>query len=94
MIQSIKYPKKKNQLLILPTSYSNKLAEETGIHIGDGSMNLYKGNRYGDYSYSGHAVDDKEFGKYFIELMKRLYNLWPSYERIQKKYIDDSLFQN
>ena len=75
--------KKKIQNLILPSSYSNELAEETGIHIGDGSMYLYK-EKYGVYCFSGHEHDDIQFSIYFIHLMKKLYNLWPSYEKTRK----------
>jgi intein/homing endonuclease len=64
-------------------NYSEDLAEETGIHIGDGSMNMYSHNSY-KYSYTGHAIDDLEFSIYFKKLMKKLYNLEPSLERIQK----------
>ena len=79
--------KKKNQVLKLPDSLTEALAEETGIHIGDGSMNLYKKGRYGDYNYSGNAHDDFEFSLYVKKIMKQLYNLKPSYERVQKNTI-------
>lgn len=79
--------KNKNQTLILPTKYSLSLAEETGIHIGDGSMNIYKEHNANSYTYSGHAIDDLDFSKYVKNLMKMLYNLYPSYERIQKNTI-------
>ena len=71
MIITNKYPKKKIQDLILPKSYSKELAEETGIHIGDGSMYLYK-EKYGVYCFSGHEQEDIEFSIYFIHLMKKL----------------------
>ena len=35
-----------------------ELAEEVGWHIGDGSMNFYKGK--GLYQLRGHIEDDKE----------------------------------
>lgn len=71
------------QELILPTEYSEDLAEETGIHIGDGSMNCYKskGKTYWGYVHSTHAISDKEHSDYVRKLMKRLYNLDP-YERV------------
>jgi len=78
---------KKIQRLILPLDYSEELAEETGIHIGDGSMNIYRKNNANSYTYSGHAIDDLEFSKYVKNLMKKLYNLYPSYERVQKNTI-------
>jgi len=80
-------PKKRKQELILPIEYSTDLAEETGIHIGDGSMNMYRSQQDCSYTYSGHAIDDLEFSKYVKQLMKKLYNLYPSYERIQKNTI-------
>jgi len=79
--------KKEIQELILPSNYSKELAEETGIHIGDGCMNIYRRNNANAYTYSGHAIDDLRFSEYVKSLMKRLYNLYPSYERIQKNTI-------
>lgn len=79
--------KSKNRTLNLPKRYSINLAEETGIHIGDGSMNIYKKHNVNSYTYSGHAIDDLEFSEYVKNLMKSLYNLDPSYKRIQKNTI-------
>ena len=64
--------------LIMP-QLSADLAEETGIHIGDGSMNLYRssGKNHWGYVYSAHAEDDKDYAKYVKSLMKKLYNLDP-----------------
>ena len=41
---------------------TEELAEETGLHIGDGSMNFYKnkGELKGLYQLRGHMTDDKE----------------------------------
>ena len=76
---------KNKQKLILPVEFSADLAEETGIHIGDGSMNLYKssGKNHWGYVHSTHLVDDKEHSKYVKRLMKKLYNIEP-YERVYK----------
>jgi len=63
---------KKN--IILPKESSLELAEETGWHIGDGSMNFY-GNK-GLFQLRGHILDDKDH--YFSrvkDIYKRLYNL-------------------
>ena len=79
--------KKEIQELILPSNYSVDLAEETGIHIGDGCMNIYSSNNGGVYTYSGHAIDDFDFSVYVKHLIKKLYNLYPSYERVQKNTI-------
>jgi intein/homing endonuclease len=79
--------KKVKQELILPVNFDEKLAEETGIHIGDGCMNIYQNYNHNVYVYSGHALDDLAFSNYVKNLMKDLYNLYPSYERIQKNTI-------
>ena len=57
---------------------SEELAEETGWHIGDGSMNLYlrKGKEKGIYQLRGHIEDDKEHYLVRIkQLFEGLYNL-------------------
>ena len=87
MISTKTVSRKNKQNLVLPLNYSNDLAEETGIHIGDGFMNIYKKDYASRYVYSGHATDDFEFSLYVKVLMKRLYNLNPSRENIQKNTI-------
>jgi hypothetical protein len=62
----------------LPIKITPKLAEETGWHIGDGSMNFY--NQYkkkkGFYQLRGHIKDDKEhYIKIVKPLFKSLYDL-------------------
>jgi len=54
--------------LIIP-SISEDLAEETGLHIGDGSMNFYNGN--GFYQLRGHIEDDKA---HYATRIKPLYS--------------------
>ena len=59
------------------------LAEECGIHLGDGYMRIQK-NKYGihyEYHYSGHANDDSNYILYVKQLMKRLYGLNFSHEK-------------
>jgi hypothetical protein len=57
----------------LPSAMSKELAEETGIHIGDGSMNFYKNS--GLYSLRGHKTDDEKYYRYHIKsLFKKLYD--------------------
>jgi intein/homing endonuclease len=62
----------------IPQEISPELAEETGWHIGDGSMNYYKnqGTLRGFYQLRGHIEDDK---RHYIDrikpIFKRLYNL-------------------
>ncbi len=50
-----------NDNISLPERPSEELAEETGLHIGDGTMNFYKnGNKpRGSYALRGPIIDDK-----------------------------------
>ena len=53
---------------------NESLAEETGIHIGDGSMGIYKSGAL--FSVAGHPIDDKEYyEKHLKKLFKELYNI-------------------
>ena len=55
---------------------NEKLAEETGIHVGDGSMNIYNGIYA--YTLACHHIDDKEYmTNYVIPLYNELYNIFP-----------------
>ncbi|MEK6907533.1 MAG: LAGLIDADG family homing endonuclease [Nanoarchaeota archaeon] len=58
--------------ITLPEKPSEELAEETGLHIGDGTMNFYKnGNKNrGSYALRGHIIDDKE---HYNKIIKSLY---------------------
>ena len=64
---------KSNENVILPEKPTEELAEETGLHIGDRTMNFYyNGNGYkGSYAFRGHIVDDKE---HYDKIIKRLYS--------------------
>jgi len=65
---------KKN--IFLPKSINADLAEEIGIHIGDGSMNIYNGRSL--YSLRGHVIDDKMYFSDFIpKLYQKLYGISP-----------------
>jgi len=67
--------------IILPEKLTFELAEETGLHIGDGSMNFYLHNRSykGIYSLRGHILDDKKHYNLRIKnLYLKLYNFKPS----------------
>ncbi|MBR9699444.1 hypothetical protein GOV09_03245 [Candidatus Woesearchaeota archaeon] len=60
--------------LALPRKMSIDLAEEIGIHIGDGSMNIY--SKKGFYQLRGHIHDDKpHYLRRISELYKKLYNI-------------------
>ena len=65
--------------IILPERLSSELAEETGLHIGDGTMNFYinKGGCTGKYSLRGHINDDV---KHYDIRVKKLYSLLYSLE--------------
>ena len=55
-----------------------ELAEETGLHIGDGTMNFYnnQGKLKGSYALRGHINDDKEhYNNIINKLYLNLYNL-------------------
>ncbi len=53
---------------------NKKLAEETGIHVGDGSMNIY--NKSHCYTLACHHIDDKEYiDKYIVQLYNKIYNI-------------------
>jgi hypothetical protein len=53
------------------------LAEETRIHVGDGSMNYYKNNGY-CYTVACHETDDKEYvDDVILPLIKRIYGKTP-----------------
>ncbi|MGV8150534.1 MAG: LAGLIDADG family homing endonuclease [Candidatus Woesearchaeota archaeon] len=60
--------------IILPEKMTEDLAEETGLHLGDGSMNFYNGK--GLYQLRGHFEDDKPHYILIIKpLYKRLFNI-------------------
>tara|TARA_Y100000310_G_scaffold310802_1_gene356417 strand:- start:1052 stop:1798 length:747 start_codon:yes stop_codon:yes gene_type:complete len=68
-----------------PRRYSCDLAEETGIHIGDGSLGIYhsknKTTKHA-YTYCGHVIDDMAFSRYVKSLITKLYGLSSPYEQI------------
>ncbi len=64
--------------IILPNDISVELAEETGWHIGDGSMNYYnnKGKLKGIYQLRGHIEDDRNhYVKRIKPLFEKLYGI-------------------
>ena len=64
--------------IIVPNSITAELAEETGWHIGDGSMNYYnnQGELKGFYQLRGHIEDDREHYENRIKpVFKLLYGI-------------------
>src|SRR3989339_22718 len=60
--------------LKIPAVITEELAEETGIHIGDGSMNRYGRGSY-MYSLEGDPLEKEYYEKHIGPLYKKLYNL-------------------
>ena len=58
-LSKIKFSKSDlNKNITLPKRITADLAEEIGLHIGDGSMNIYK--KKGLFQLRGHIRDDKK----------------------------------
>jgi len=76
----------------IPEEMSGELAEETGIHIGDGNLFVYNspaGNSY-RYSITGDLVNEYLYHELHIgDLIKKLYNLKPTFlKRANKNCIE------
>jgi len=57
---------------------TEELAEETGVHIGDGSMNIYAPSNGACYTVACHHIDDKEYmNSCILPLIKTVYGLTP-----------------
>ena len=62
----------------IPPNISTELAEESGWHIGDGSMNFYnnRNNLRGFYQLRGHIEDDIEhYEKIIKPLFEKLFSI-------------------
>ena len=62
---------------------SEELAEFVGIVMGDGSLTKYQ------LSITLHHIDDKEYSKFVIKLIKKLFNVQPSIYHIQKYSVNN-----
>lgn len=60
--------------LEIPNTITKELAEETGIHVGDGSMNIYKGGG-SLYSLEGDPLEKEYYLNFIGPLYKKVYNL-------------------
>ena len=60
--------------ILIPHKIMVELAEETGWHIGDGSMNFYnnKGYQKGIYQLRGHIKEDRN---HYINVIKPIFRL-------------------
>jgi len=81
----------------IPMSMSSELAEETGIHIGDGHLFIRKDKKgYLNYGYSitGDLANELSYHKdYVAKLMKKLYNINASFlERRNKNSMESKYF--
>ncbi len=80
----------------IPEKMSIELAEETGIHLGDGSLSVYSDkNKWKTYQYSisGDLKNESLYHESFIApLVKKLYNLNLSFsKRLIKNSIESKL---
>ena len=77
--------------ITIPKILSKDLAEEIGIHVGDGSLGIYKNGGSLKYSYviSGNIGDELYIDKFVVPLLYRLYHIKPSiYKPKNKKSIE------
>ncbi len=70
-IQFSRYDKKRQ--IILPKKLSPELAEEIGIHLGDGTLS--KNKNY--FSVRGGYAEEDYYTDYILPLYKRIYNINP-----------------
>ncbi len=68
--------------VILPKKIDEYLAEETGIHLGDGFLS---GNRY-DFRVKGNKNEREYYDKFMKKLYKRLYNFNLNLKEFENTY--------
>jgi len=71
-----------------PISLSKDLAEEIGIHIGDGSLFFRKKENHYDYVVC-LSREEESYKNYVINLIKKIYGIVPSY--IDKDKTENSI---
>lgn len=78
-LSCVEFSKKdKKRDVRIPTVMNNELAEEIGIYVGDGSMNIYNYTSRGNYwlQFTGNASEELEYYKnHVFNLLKRIYNI-------------------
>ena len=68
----------------IPESINETVAEETGIHIGDG--NLYRNGKSTSYKISGNLSEDYAYyGEYTSNLLRRIYGIEPNKQQNRNK---------
>ncbi|MDO8428418.1 MAG: LAGLIDADG family homing endonuclease, partial [Candidatus Diapherotrites archaeon] len=72
-----------NKKAIIPSGITKELAEETGIHIGDGYLGFGKYKTNIAYAYSvTNGIDEEDYSlNYIAPLIYKLYGLLPSVYR-------------
>jgi len=71
------------KIITFPRKLSSELAEEIGIHIGDGSLFFRQKEGHYDYVVSLN-IEEESYKNYIIYLMKRIYGILPSYIDVEK----------
>jgi hypothetical protein len=74
--EGVRFSKRdKEKGIKLPTHLTEKLAEDIGVHIGDGSLYLCNPKRNSfEFSHASNT-DEREYTEHIIKLKKELYNL-------------------
>lgn len=76
---------------------TKELAEEIGIHIGDGSLGFYKKTYHYDYTITGGLDDEMYLLDFVIPLIRKIYGLSPYIQYVKKdnsimlKYVSKQL---
>jgi hypothetical protein len=75
-LKGVRFSKRDKQKGIkLPTHLTEKLAEDIGAHIGDGSLYLCNPKRNSfEFSHASN-INERKYTKHIIKLKKELYNL-------------------
>jgi hypothetical protein len=64
----------KEKGIIIPTRLTKELAEDIGIHLGDGSLYRNGSCKTLQFSCSGH-IDERAHMEYIVKLKEQLYNI-------------------